>query len=164
MNLLTSSRLTPGRNLGISLDSNIAVVVTDSNKLQSFQRKFSALHHMYKRFFKNHKSWSYNFVLENLKLLTSFERWCYFYIDFQLDTLRGFSIFSASFSSNNYPFLRCVLAANEICNNVNMFDNYFSNINLQVNLVNRFLQYFVTLSVIIRRCLACIYCAVEYLV
>jgi hypothetical protein len=69
-------------------------------------------------FLKDHNSQSYNFVSDNLKLLTLFERWSYFCIRFPVRKNRGFSTVSTSFSRNNWPPVRRALAAKGSCNNV----------------------------------------------
>jgi hypothetical protein len=45
-----------------------------------------------------------------------------------------------------------------------MLDNHYFTTSLLVNLVNIYLQYFGTFSVIVNLCLSCIYCAVERLI
>jgi hypothetical protein len=49
---------------------------------------------------------------------------------------------------NIFYILFCASAKNQICSNINIFGSWFFNINLLVNLIDRYLQYFVKFNVL----------------
>jgi hypothetical protein len=116
-----------------------SLTITDSNKLERVQRKFAALCH--KRFFHN-VEYHYDIILEKLNLQTLHIRRRHVDALFLINAfcggtkhcpsvletvglrvptrnIRNFTTFSCLFS--HCPSVRCVSAANAVCNSIDIF-------------------------------------------